>query len=116
MVNHEVIGGRLTDDEVYDLLSHPHRISAIRCLRRQDEAVSFNELAEYIAMEVEPDGDIRNGELIGQIKTQLHHAHLPKLLDAGVVEFSRETDLVRLTAEEELRPFFTEVSRIKVTT
>jgi len=60
---------------------------------RDDAAVSPTE----IAADLESEWDARNRETIA---AELHHVHLPKLDDAGVVEYDAEATAARLLDDE----------------
>lgn len=84
---------------VFAALAHQYRRVALSCLVEHDEWTTLDELAQYVAREVEPGGRAQNGELARGIAIQLHHAHLPKLEDAGLVEYGENSRrMVKVTA------------------
>lgn len=84
---------------VFDALAHQYRRVALSCLVKHDEWTTLDELAEYVAMEVELRGRVQNGELARGIAIQLYHAHLPILENAGLVEYDENSRrLVKVTA------------------
>lgn len=82
-------------DTVYDLLAKDRRRRVLRHLRDvEDEAVHLEDLAETVAAaeaDASPDPDH-----LTAVRTSLYHAHLPKLADAGVIQFSRNPGRVSL--------------------
>lgn len=73
---------------VCDALAHPRRRRVIRLLREPDAPVSLDDLAVRVVTDergiepahVDPDA-------AAPVRTALYHFHLPKLRDAGAVEF-----------------------------
>lgn len=79
-------GERPTLDELFDVLNHPYRRRILTLLdehnpRREDE-FSMDELSTE-------DDDL---ELF---TTALYHTHLPRLADAGFIEWDRDEDVIR---------------------
>lgn len=77
-------------DDVFRLLSHRERRYALYYLHSADEdAASFGELADYVvARDADSVADLEDGD--GTLE-RLHETHLPKLDDAGVVEYDRQS-------------------------
>jgi len=63
-----------------------------------DDVASTDELAEYVA-DRRSEGDPRDAD---RIATRLHHASLPRLADAGVVEYDARTTTVRYCPHPEV--------------
>ncbi|WP_134670514.1 DUF7344 domain-containing protein [Halorussus marinus] len=98
----------LTTDEVFELLSDADRRCALVVLRRADGAVSLGELASAtvaIAEDRDPEG-VADDER-ERTATALHHRHLPRLAEAGVVDYDPAESRVELTdAAADLDPVF----------
>ena len=77
----------LATDHLFDALAHEYRRAVLSCLRDQDGPVPFADVVEHVSMAIEPAGGIQNGQLHERIKVQLYHSHLPKLEDAGLIEY-----------------------------
>lgn len=79
--------GTISIDEAFRLLADRRRRQAIRYLQAHgDGAVSVDELAAGIADLESAAGD--GGEdAVRRTAIELHHAHLPKLADADLVDF-----------------------------
>jgi hypothetical protein len=82
-------------DEVLRALAHPKRREAIRyCRALEADSVTADRLNREAF-----DGDERS-------LVELHHSHLPKLDDAGLLEYDGRTRTVRL---DDPPPFVDEV-------
>lgn len=82
----------LSPDTVFEVLADRDRRAALSFLRESsDDTVSFETLATHIAeRDVEPDGRDR-----GQLVVRLHHATVPRLADAGLVEYDTRSGSIR---------------------
>jgi hypothetical protein len=88
----------LSKDTVFSLLSNQRRRYAIHYLHRTAEPASLRDLTEQVAA-------WENGVTVDDLEykqrkrvyTSLHQTHLPKLVEAGVVEYDRDEDTVELT-------------------
>lgn len=87
---------------IFGLLSNDRRRYALHYLSRKVGAVAIGELAEQIAIrEGEPTYDRYERALTG-----LHHVHLPKLTDSGIVRYDAERETVELLeAADQLAPY-----------
>ena len=72
--------------ELFEMLSHEYRRRILVAVARDNPKDVDDITSESIANEHEGDDDAL--ELIAQ---QLHHTHLPKLDDAGFVDWDRES-------------------------
>lgn len=76
----------LSVDSLLDLLGHPHRRAVLRTLlEAPDDVVAADELIGRLQDREES----RTGERPSweHLTVALHHVHVPKLSDAGVVEY-----------------------------
>lgn len=89
-----------SNEGVFESLVHRRRRDAIRCLAADGESMPVRTLAHVIAQRErdEPGTGILTAEAEA-VHTTLYHQHVPKLVDAGTVEFDREHELVSLTPE-----------------
>lgn len=81
----------------FDALKHPHRRYVLYHLSDRSEGASVGELAERIAdWEAEAEAaDEANGITdLERIAVALHHTHLPKLAEIGLIEYDRERDCI----------------------
>lgn len=105
---HDDCAESLTTDQAFDLLGDGTRRRALAALQATDGAISLDELAEATASRAE---DVTPGELSAdrweRTAASLHHCHLPKLADAGVVDYDIVENQVEPTDEvEALEPYF----------
>lgn len=76
-------------DDVVACLSSERRRLVLAILQLHDEPVSTAELAEQVAAhEPDPTPDVAD------VRVALHHVHLPKLADVGLVEHDTESGTV----------------------
>lgn len=91
-------GETLSQDVVFDLLSNPRRRYILSYLRREESAVDLVDLADEIAAW---ENDTPVEELTSQqrkrVYVSIYQTHVPKLEDAGVVTYDRESGLVGLS-------------------
>lgn len=94
----------LPETEIHDILRNDRRRHVINVLKEQDTAVSLQELADEVAIretdETPPPEGTRDS-----VYVSLHQTHLPKLDDAGVVNYDTDAKTVAL------RPPVRQVSR-----
>lgn len=88
----------LTQDTVYDLLSNGRRRFVISRLRRAEGPVSVNELSEAVAAWENgiPEEELTDKQ-IKRVYVSLYQIHIPKLDEAGLVAYDKESGQVQLT-------------------
>lgn len=88
---------RQSFDMIFDQLSHPRRRCALACLLEKRGRISLADLAEEVAIREQevPITEI-SAEEVREVETTLYHWHIPKLAEAGVVEYDLERALVQL--------------------
>lgn len=88
----------LTQDVVFDILSSARRRYVLYQLRTEDGPVELTELAEDVAAW---ENDTTVDELTKQqrkrVYVSLYQTHVPKLEDAGLVQYDQDSGEVRLT-------------------
>lgn len=84
-------------DDVFDALADERRRLVLWCLQTYETPMELIEIAEEIVVletgteEADgPDVDLET------VHTSLYHVHVPKLADAGIVEYDRDRDVVTL--------------------
>ncbi|NHN59692.1 MULTISPECIES: hypothetical protein [Halorussus] len=94
----------LSRDLVFDVLKNRRRRYALHYLRRADGSVQLSELAEQVAAwENDITVDAISAAERKRVYTALYQSHLPKLDDAGIVEYNQNRGIVELsTAAEQL--------------
>jgi hypothetical protein len=93
-------------DVVLDLCTAADRRIVLAVLLREQRRLTLNDLVKWILMQ-RHDGPLTEipSEEINRIRLSLHHHHVPKLSDAGVITYDRERRLVEPTEElDKLRP------------
>lgn len=92
----------LTATDIFPLLADDRRRYVLHCLSQHVGSVSLGELAEQLALR-EDDPTYDHYE---RILTSLHHCHLPKLVDGGLVHYHVEQEGVRgRDGIEAVRPY-----------
>lgn len=76
-------------DTIFEVLVAERRRNALYVLYRHVGPVTLADLADEVAS--------LEGEAVERVATSLHHVHLPKLVEVGIVEYDTEEALVRLT-------------------
>lgn len=84
--------GELTESERYDLLSDEQRRAILAVLERQEPPVDLDELAAELS--AGDDADTLDGRTERQVKISLHHRHLPKMSDLGIIEYDPESNRI----------------------
>lgn len=79
-----------------DALSHPLRRQVLYQLSRREFMVPRDALAEHVVGATEDTGGL-TAPPKRQVEVQLHHVHLPKLVEAGLVEYDHRSTMVALT-------------------
>ena len=78
----------------HELLGSKRRRVALEVLDLENEAaVALEDLAVRIA-EREDGIDAANADAVERVALTLHHSHLPKMADIGVLNYDRETHLI----------------------
>ena len=97
---------RMDVDVPFEILAHRRRRFIIVCLDEHGTPMPVSDLADEIATweRGAPLPEI-SADDVQSIYLSLYHNHIPKMADAGVVEYSQEQDAVHLY--EEYRPLAT---------
>lgn len=93
-------------DVVFDLLADQRRRYTLACLEDHSRTIALADLAEEVAVREneEPIAEIPKEEIM-TIRTSLYHNHVPRLADAGVVEYDSDCDSVRMSETAHATPF-----------
>lgn len=81
-------------EAVLSAVAHDHRRAVLRSLARADEGLSARALTERVAQRVRSD-DLSDGRHRRQVRTALHHAHLPKLEECGLIVRDDDSERIR---------------------
>ena len=100
----------LSQDDVFDLLSNSRRRFVINYLLRVDRAVSIQELSRELAMwEFDATAEELTDQEEKRIYVALYQTHVPKLEEAGIVDYDTDTGLIQLDEQAtELQPYVEE--------
>lgn len=90
----------LTAEQMFELLRNPVQRRTLETLIESTyTTITLSELAEEIALDEAPsDSEIPTE--VADIEIGLHHNHLPKLANAGIIEYDRRSKTVRYRDEE----------------
>lgn len=99
---------QIATEELHGLLASERRRHLLSHLSTEDhDPVSTDELVDVIAECEHPDPGPATHR--ARITTDLHHVHLPKLADAGVVEYDSVAEIVYYTGPDRLESLLTAV-------
>ncbi|WP_458191149.1 DUF7344 domain-containing protein [Haladaptatus sp. NG-WS-4] len=95
--HHEPREDTRSTTELHDVLRSEDRRRVLHFfLERDKRMATMDELANYLAA---PDGGFEAPE---RAKVSLHHAHLPKLADTGVIEYDSQSNRTRYRGHKKL--------------
>lgn len=82
-------------DEVFALLSDQRRRLLLQVMRSYEEELTLPDAAEEVAT-LETGRSVVNisAECVADVYLSLYHDHLPRLVDAGLLEYDQSRDLV----------------------
>lgn len=87
----------LSQDAVFDILSNPRRRYVLYYLRQESEPIELTTLAEHVAAwENETDVESLEDQERKRVYVSLYQTHVPKLADAGLVDYDKEAGTVAL--------------------
>lgn len=92
----------LSLDALFDALADRRRRYVLHCLRESRTPMALADLADEVATR-EQEAPISEvpAEEVKRVYVSLYHAHVPKLADASIVEYSQQRDLVALSENSE---------------
>lgn len=99
-------------NETFDIMTHPHRRYVLYHLRTRAGEVSIETLAAAIADWDEAHSGREEPLSIDDIKTMLHHNHVPKLADAGLITVGPAMDSIGLAGTDGLDRFLVDAAPI----
>ncbi|AEN07598.1 hypothetical protein Halar_0342 (plasmid) [halophilic archaeon DL31] len=98
--------------KTFDALTHPYRRHVLYCLRANSGMVAIDTLTAMLANELEGPSATAGRKTPEHIEVALHHMHLPKLAEAGLITFDADTHTVELDGVNEFDQFIDEAARI----
>ncbi|WP_424003307.1 DUF7344 domain-containing protein [Haloarcula salina] len=87
---------RLTEDQIFSLLSNRRRRNLLRFVESAGGESAVPAITDHLAQS-EYGSDEVSASQRKNVYVSLHQTHLPKLADAGVVEYDEQTKRVALT-------------------
>lgn len=87
----------LSQDRVFDILSNPRRRFVLHYLSRHQDPVPLRELADEVAR-WETGEQTLNPQQRKRVYVSLYQTHIPRLADAGMIEYDSDSGLVQLEA------------------
>lgn len=102
----------LSVDSVFDALANRRRRYVLHCLQKYDNPMALADVADEIAVwENETNISEISGEEVKRVYISLYHAHVPKLADAGIVEYNQDRDMVALSENaDQVEPFLKSIA------
>lgn len=93
-------GSVLDLDEVLDILSREIRRDVISfCRGRKGQGATFDDLVDHVATQRRRRSDTFDTL---RIEAKLHHVHLPRLSESGVIDYDSRSGDVRYWGDERL--------------
>lgn len=84
-------------DALFDVLSDARRRFVVARLHENGEPMSLADVADELAVwERDEPLDRIPADEVASVYMSLYHVHVPKMADAGVVEYSQQRDAVAL--------------------
>lgn len=84
----KLLGARRRTDDALAILADADRRAVLRALAAADEPVPVAALVDLLSTDDAPGR---------AFQLRLHHVHLPKMVEAGIVEYDPDAGLVVLT-------------------
>lgn len=93
-------------DTAFELFGNQRRRCVVQRLQEAGEPMQLSELeAEIAGIEIGTAADVSDVDA-ERVRISLYHVHLPKLADAGLVEYDAEEEVVSLTERaEQFEPY-----------
>ncbi|NUB93887.1 ArsR family transcriptional regulator [Haloterrigena sp. SYSU A121-1] len=94
---------RLSKDVIFELLKNRRRREVLAYLLEADDTVTLGELAEQIAAwENDTEVSALSSDQRKRVYVALYQTHLPKMDDAGIVEYDQDRGLISLSDNADL--------------
>ena len=90
-------------ETVFDLLSNALRRDVLAVVCGRDSPADLDEIAETVASDTESTES--RGSALDSVRVALHHVHLPKLDEVGVVSYDPEAKTVTPERTEMVAPY-----------
>ncbi len=94
---------RLSKDVIFELLKNRRRREVLTYLLEAEDTVTLGELAEQIAAwENDTDVNALSSDQRKRVYVALYQTHLPKMDDAGIIEYDQDRGLISLSDNADL--------------
>jgi hypothetical protein len=87
------VTSELSADERYRVLSAERRRLTLDVVADRTAPVGLDDVARAVARR-ETDADVPDAAAVERVAVSLHHVHLPKLSDAGVVQYDPDSNRI----------------------
>lgn len=102
----------ISKEEMLEILSDHHRRILLEYLASEaDPTVSLDEAVIYVTDQLGEKSDSRPHE--DDVNASLHHRHIPRLADSGLVEFDERSETIRYHESEKLEAFHEHVEEFE---
>lgn len=82
----------VSTDALFSILSHRHRRYALAYLLEREEPVAVETVISHVVDRIDS-----SEETYDRVALRFHHGHLPKLANAGLIEYDRDERIVTPT-------------------
>jgi len=93
----------LSDSERQRLFAEARRRHVLDCLEATELPVELDALAAAVA-DAESDGDSSGENHVERVEISLHHNHLPRMDDAGVLDYDHQANRVTRLVSTDYAP------------
>ncbi|GAB3036103.1 DUF7344 domain-containing protein [Natronobiforma cellulositropha] len=102
-VTEESDADRLSKDVIFELLKNRRRREVLSYLLETDDTVTLGELAEQIAAwENDTEINALSSDQRKRVYVALYQTHLPKMDDAGIIDYDQDRGLITLADNADL--------------
>ena len=91
-------------DELFDVLGDERRRRVLAVLAERQSPIDAKQLAFAVATRGNDDTVTLSESVVEDVHVTLHHVHLPKLDEAGLVDFDRDDHTVATTTAADAVP------------
>lgn len=84
----------ISETDRHRLLASEQRRMALEILKGRTAPVDLEDLAAGIAGR-EDGADAADEEAVEHVAVQLHHAHLPKMAELGIIDYDPDTNRIK---------------------
>jgi DNA-binding transcriptional ArsR family regulator len=99
----------ISPDRILSAVANEHRRAILRSLNNvSDRTLEYDTLVDHVAERVEDENtDGVSDEHRQRVRIALHHTHLPKLAEAGIIDYEAEAGQIQFVGGELERDILT---------